>query len=130
MMSGVWVEYQSTISTTLQFGHDGTTWVPDNTIRYSLVGSDYSAVAAALLTEPGFEAAAGNLDNFGNFNRTGGSTNWSDEMLVTAMGIVLNNNDPGAADGQKYIMTFDVYIGSNSTEDLALIKEAGIWVPQ
>ena len=130
MMDGVWVEYQSTISTTLQFGHDGTTWVPDNTIRYSLTGADYTAVADALIAEPGFEAAAGNLANFGNFNRTGGSTTWSDAMLVTALGVVLNNIDAGAADGQKYVMTFDVYIGSNSTESFAMIKDAGEWVLQ
>jgi len=125
---GVWMAHQSTISTSLQFGHDGTQWVPDNTIRYTLVDADYSNVASALLTTPGFEDAAGNLDNYGNFNRTGSGTSWSDEMMVTAMGVVLDSIDPSAEDGQKYITTFNVYDGSSGTQELSLIKEDGAWI--
>lgn len=125
---GVWMAHQSTISTSLQFGHDGTQWVPDNTIRYTLVDADYSNVASALLTTPGFEDAAGNLDSYGNFNRTGSGTSWSDEMMVTAMGVVLDSINPSAADGQKYITTFNVYDGSSGTQELSLIKEDGAWI--
>ena len=125
---GVWMAHQSTISTSLQFGHDGTQWVPDNTIRYTLVDADYSNVAGALLTTPGFEDAAGNLDNYGNFNRTGSGTSWSDEMMVTAMGVELDSIDPSAEDGQKYITTFNVYDGSSGTQELSLIKEDGAWI--
>ena len=125
---GVWMAHQSTILTSLQFGHNGTQWVPDNTIRYTLVDADYSNVASALLTTPGFEDAAGNLDSYGNFNRTGSGTSWSDEMMVTAMGVVLDSIDPSAADGQKYITTFNVYDGSSGTQELSLIKEDGAWV--
>ncbi len=121
--NGVWIPS----ITSLQFGYESGEWVPDNTIRYSLVGSDYGDVATALLAESGFEAAAENLDNFGNFNRTGGSTSWSDTMMVRALGIVLNNLDPNALDGQKYIVTFDMYNGSSGTEDFKMIKEAGEW---
>ena len=103
-------------------------WVPDNTIRYSLVGADYGTVATALLDVEGFETAAGNLDNFGNFNRTGGGSSWSDEMMVTAMGIVLDNLDPSAAEGQKYLVTADVYTGSGGTEDFRLIRSGGEWI--
>lgn len=126
--NGEWIGHESVIETSLQFGLENGIWVPDNTIRYTLEGSDYSLAAAALLDEPGFEAAAGNLDNFGNFNRTGGSTTWTDEMMVTALGIILDNLDPGAAEEQKYIVTADVYIGSNATEDFSLIKIGGEWV--
>jgi len=125
---GAWMAHQSTISTSLQFGHDGTQWVPDNTIRYTLVDADYSNVASALLTTPGFEDAAGNLDSYGNFNRTGSATSWSDEMMVTAMGVVLDSIDPSAEDGQKYITTFNIYDGSSGTQDLSLIKDDGAWV--
>ncbi|WP_204344247.1 choice-of-anchor J domain-containing protein [Psychroserpens algicola] len=126
--NGEWIGHESVIETSLQFGLENGIWVPDNTIRYTLEGSDYSLAAAALIDEPGFEAAAGNLDNFGNFNRTGGSTNWSDEMMITALGLILDNLDPGAAEEQKYIVTVDVYIGSNATEDFSLIKMGGEWV--
>ena len=125
---GAWMAHQSTISTSLQFGHDGTQWVPDNTIRYTLVDSDYDVVASTLLTTAGLEDAAGNLDNYGNFNRTGSGSSWSVEMMVTAMGVVLDNLDPSAADGQKYITTCNIYDGSSGTEDRSLIKEAGIWI--
>lgn len=127
-VSGAWDAYESTIATTLQFGKEDGIWVPDNTIRYTLVSSDYSLVASTLINEEGFEAAAGNLDNFGNFNRTGGSTNWDDDMMLRAISIVLDNLDPSAAEEQKYIVTYDVYIGSNSTEELSVIKSGGEWV--
>lgn len=129
VIDGSWEGHESTIATTLQFGHDGSTWVPDNTIRYTLAGSDYSSVAAALLTEPGFETAAGNLGNYGNFSRDGGSSNWTDEMMVVALGIVLNNLDPGAAAEQKYVVTFDTWAPGDSTEEFALIKDVdtGEW---
>ena len=125
---GAWMAHQSTISTSLQFGHDGTEWVPDNTIRYTLVDSDYAVVASALATTTGFVEAAANLDSYGNFNRTGSATAWSDEMMVTAMGVMLDNLDPSAADGQKYITTCNIYDGSSGTENRSLVKEAGVWI--
>ncbi len=39
-----WVALFETTEITLQFGHDGTTWIPDNTIKYTLTGADYSLV--------------------------------------------------------------------------------------
>ncbi|SDB64078.1 hypothetical protein SAMN03097699_2913 [Flavobacteriaceae bacterium MAR_2010_188] len=125
-----WEAYNSTISTSLQFGYEDGMWVPDNTIRYTFTGDDYALAASTLLNEPGFEAAAGNLNNFGNFNRTGGSTNWSDDMMLRAISIVLNDIDPSAEEGQKYIVTVDVYIGSSSTQSFKLINEGGEWVYQ
>ncbi len=126
--NGQWTPHQSTIATTLQFGFVNGEWVPDNTIRYTLVTADYDLVASTLLNEPGFEAAAGNLENFGNFNRTGGGTSWSDEMLVTAFDIVLDNNNPSAEDDQKYVMIFDVFDGSSGTEEFKMIKTGGEWI--
>ncbi|AOW21362.1 choice-of-anchor J domain-containing protein [Urechidicola croceus] len=129
VVDGMWVGHESTISTTLQFGHDGTVWVPDNTIRYTLTGDDYALVASTLLTADGFASAAGNLDSYGNFNRTGGATSWDDEMMITAMGIVAASIDPNAAVGQKYLMTCDIYNGSGGTEDFYIIKDdSGEWV--
>lgn len=129
-MDGEWMPYQSTISTTLQFGFENGVWVPDNTIRYTFASEDYELVGNTLENEPGFELAAGNLLTFGNFNRTGGSTNWSDAMILRAIGIVLNNINPSAEEGQKYIVTIDVYIGSSSTQSFRVIKENGEWVYQ
>ncbi len=132
--SGVW---SPTISS-LQFGLENGIWVPDNTIRYTLNGGDYGLVASSLLTEEGYEAAAANLDNFGNFNRTGddageepsGSTNWNDLMVIRALNIVLDNIDPSAEEGQKYLVTIATWAPGNSTEEFAMIKNSGEWVTQ
>ncbi|MUU78543.1 choice-of-anchor J domain-containing protein [Winogradskyella endarachnes] len=127
VVGGEWTGYESTISTTLQFGKEDGIWVPDNTIRYTVISSDYSLVASTLLTEPGFESAASNLDSYGNFNRTTGSSGWTDAQMKTAMGVILDNLDPNAEEGQKYIVTVDIYNGASGTEDFAVIKTDGVW---
>ena len=44
-----WTPYKNTIVETIQFGHDGSKWVPDNTIKYTLVrNSDYEYMASQL----------------------------------------------------------------------------------
>ncbi len=116
--------------TSLQFGLEDGIWVPDNTIRYTLNGADYALIVEQLTGVADFENAVDNLDSFGNFNRTGGSTNWTDEMIVTALNFVLDSLNPSAEEGQKYIVTVATWAPGNSTEDFALIKEGGEWVPQ
>ena len=127
---GIWEPHQSTVEATLQFGHDGTQWVPDNTIRYTLTGANYDTLADHFATESGFENAASSMGNYGNLDRrVGNAAYWSDEMIVTAMGYLLDNVvAPNAEDGQKYIVTFAIYNGTNTTEDFKLIKEAGEWI--
>jgi hypothetical protein len=127
-LGGVWTAYESTIATALQFGLEDGVWVPDNTIRYTFTTEDYTFVGETLKTEPGFENAAANLLSYGNFNRQGGTTGWSTEMMVTAIGIVLDNIDPSAAEGQKYLVTVDIYNSGNGTENYSLIKTGGEWV--
>jgi hypothetical protein len=127
--NGVWVGNQSVIDTSLQFGLENGVWVPDNTIRYSTTGADYSAIVAALATD--YPDATGSMDNFGNFDRRpGNSAEWTDAMVLEALNVVLDILDPGAAEEQKYIITVDVYTGSNGTEDFAVIKMGGVWVYQ
>ncbi|AUC83123.1 choice-of-anchor J domain-containing protein [Lacinutrix sp. Bg11-31] len=127
--SGMWNAHESTIETSLQFGFDNGVWVPDNTIRYTLIAADYTLSSAALLAEPGFEGPAASMGNYGNFDRrVGNSAYWSEEMVITAISLILDNNDPSAMDEQKYIVTVDIYNGSNGTEDFSVIKTAGEWV--
>jgi hypothetical protein len=124
-----WNAVSSVISSTLQFGHDGTTWVPDNTITYTLVSADYTYMSSQLSSVSGYENPASSMGNYGNFDRReGNSAYWSLEMIETAMGILLDYNDPTAADDQKYLMTYDIYNGSNTTESMSLIKTDGVWV--
>ncbi|OMP32548.1 choice-of-anchor J domain-containing protein [Mangrovimonas sp. DI 80] len=129
VIDGVWTGHESTVESSLQFGFDGTEWVPDNTIQYTLTGADYDYIATTYASEPGFEAAAGNLANYGNFNRTGGGTSWSDDMMFTVLtDLMANVVDPTAEEGQKYVLSYDVYNGSNAVETMSLIKEGGEWI--
>lgn len=118
----------SVVESNLQFGNDGTKWVPDNTIRYSLSGSDFSTIGSALADD--YPTAAESAGNYGNFDRReGNSAYWSDEMLLEGMRVLLNDIAPNAEVEQKYVLTFDIYNGTNTTESLSLIKdESGTWV--
>lgn len=118
----------SVVQRSLQFGNDGTEWVPDNTIRYSLSGSDYATIGSALASE--YPGPVQSMENYNNFDRReGNSAYWSDEMILEAMRVLLNEIAPNAEVGQKYVLTYDVYIGTNTTESISLIKnEAGEWV--
>ncbi len=123
---GVWMRD----TTSLQFGYDGVSWLPDNTINYTFASSDYDIVANSteLAEDTTFDEALSNLQFFGNFNRTGGSTTWTDEMMIRAIGIVLDSIDTAAEEGQKYAVTVSIFDGSVGTETFNLIKENGVWV--
>jgi len=113
----------------LKFGFQNDVWVPDNTIRYTLTGDDYDYISAELINEAGFEAAAENVGDFGSFEiRDTDNEYWAPEMILTAMDILLDNNDPNADEDQKYILTYKTYSGSVGNADISLIKEGGEWV--
>lgn len=114
------------MESSLQFGYDGVNWVPDNTIQYSFLTADYSLIASELMGA--YPAQAGNLENYGNFNRGGGSTSWDDDMMLAGINIVLDNINPNAEVGQKYIVSYVIYAGGYSTESVSVIKaEDGSW---
>ena len=125
-----WEFIPSVIEQTLQFGHEGTGWVVDNTIVYTLADpADYVYIADEFAAEhPGPSASA---KRFSNFDRRPGNANqWTDAMLLEAFNLLLDERvAPGAAEGQKYLMTFDIYNGTNTIEQMHLIKENGEWVP-
>lgn len=129
VMNGEFTAYESTISTTLQFGFDNGLWVPDNTIRHTLVDTDYAAIVSAL--SAAYPAATTSMDNYGNMDRrAGNAAEWTDPMVLEAVNVVLDMIAPTAAEEQKYVVTIDVYNGSNTTEDFAVIKMGGEWVYQ
>lgn len=121
--------YNNVLEQSLQFGFDGTTWVPDNTIAYIFTGDDFVLISTQLAgTYPG---PAGSAGNFSNFDRRNGNDNfWSDSMLLEATVIVLNNLNPSAEEGQKYVVSFDIFNGAGGVESLAVIKTGGDWVLQ
>ena len=128
-LGGVWNAHQSTIETSLQFGFDDGEWIPDNTIRYTISTLEFDYIETNYAAEVGFEAPVASMANYGNFDRRSSNpAYWSDDMLLTVFADLLNNViDPTAEDEQKYVMIFDIYDGSNGTEEMALIKIAGEW---
>jgi hypothetical protein len=127
--NGEWIGYESTIETTLQFGNDGTTWVPDNTIRYTFTGGDISFISDEFITI--YPGPADNVGFFGSFDRRSSSSNyWSDDMLLEAFNALLENGNFENAEEQKYILTYVIYNGSTAEESSSVIKLDGVWVYQ
>ena len=124
-MNGAWSGYKSTISTSLQFGHDGSVWVPDNTIKYTLVrNADYEYMSAQLTGNSDFDnVSLGNLASYGDFDY-----NWSDEQIHFALALFLDHLDPTAAEGQKYILTYVIYDNGENDYQTSFIKTDGAWI--
>jgi hypothetical protein len=124
-----WSEYNDVLSTTIQFGHDGTKWVPDNTIKYTLTGDDVAFISNAFITT--YPGPADNVGFFGSFDRRPSSSNyWTDGMLLEAFNALLDNINPSAEEGQKYVLTYVIYNGSTTNESKSVIKTGGVWVYQ
>ena len=98
----------------LNFGHDGTSWVPDNTIKYTISNSDFGIIVD---NNVGNADAIANLAQFGNFG-----TQWSHEEIVTAISFVLKTNFPSNEVGQKYLVTYNTYPAGDL--QVALILDA------
>ena len=110
-----WSEYNNVIDETIKFGHDGTTWVPDNTIKYTLTGADYTLVGNG---------------NYGNFDVRAGKAEAEESVRLDKVNTILLNNFPSDAEGQKYIVTYNIYNGAAGVWSLAVIKEGGAYVKQ
>ncbi|MCF4100754.1 hypothetical protein L1I30_03645 [Gillisia sp. M10.2A] len=119
--------YNNTVAQTLQFGNIDGTWIPDNTIRYTLSGTDFAYIGTQFADA--YPTPASSAGRYGNFDRRSSNTAyWSDAMILEAVNAVLDNINPNAEEGQKYVITYDVYNGSNTTEVISVIKEGGSWI--
>jgi len=124
-----WHAVGSVVEESIKFGFKNGVWVPDNTIRYTLVGDDYNYISAQLISEPGFEGPAENIGNYGSFDiRETSSNYWDNDMILIALDVLLDNLDPSAEEGQKYILTYKIYDGSVGNNEKSLIKESGEWI--
>jgi hypothetical protein len=120
VIDGVWTPFQNT----LQFGHDGTTWVPDNTIKYTLVGADYIYISDQLTGNADFDnVSLPNLANYGDFDY-----NWSEDQILYALGVLADHINPSAEEGQKYLFTYLLYDNGLNEVSMHIIKENGVWV--
>jgi len=127
---GEWLLYNDHFQITegtLSFGYDGTNWVPDNTIKFSLTSNDHVAIAAEYINTP----RGANLERFGSFDRRTSSGNyWSDAQMLEALAWWLDNSFPDVVneDGQKYVLTVEAFTGALVAESFSLIREAGAWI--
>lgn len=124
VINGIWTAHQSTIDTTLQFGHDGTTWVPDNTIKYEFIKADYDYIVATFAGDAAFAGAVANLKSYGNIS----TFNWTPAQIDAAIGAVLMRNFPGMAEGQKFAVTIYVYDGSSHNSTINYVLTGGSYV--
>lgn len=118
-----WNKYDNKVEVTIQFGHDGTTWVPDNTIKYTLIRNDDYAYMASQLTEPEYSGLIGNLASYGDFDY-----NWTDAQIEHALILFLENHDPNAEEGQKYLLTYVIFDNGENDYKTGFIKTNGEWV--
>jgi len=110
-----WTKYNNVINETIKFGHDGTNWVPDNTIKYTLTAADYTLVGNG---------------RYGNFDVRAGKDEEAESARVAKINTILLNNFPNDADGQKYIVSYNIYNGADGVWQLAVIKTGGAYVKQ
>nr|WP_294897749.1 hypothetical protein [uncultured Pedobacter sp.] len=93
---------------TSQFGFDGKTWAPDNTITYVMVPADYSAMAAASTAS---DATKSSLSKYNDFDYS----LWTDVDVIN--GLIANRLltvFPNAKEGQKYLVKYAAYKGPSS----------------
>lgn len=89
-----WVAISETTEIVLQFGHDGVTWVPDNTIKYTLTAADYELVGNG---------------NFQNFDVRPGRGEETIEARLEKINIILLNNFPQYGLDQKFSVSYNVW---------------------
>lgn len=118
-----WVMITSIIQNSLKLGHNGTVWEPDNTIKYSLSGSDYTDIAAAYATIN--SAGSTSMGKYGNYDLS----LWPTAQIEESIGGQLLNNFPSAAEGQKYLVTYKFYSGGSGSSTVHLILTGGVYVP-
>ncbi|NEV92838.1 hypothetical protein G3567_01595 [Psychroflexus sp. YR1-1] len=123
----MWTLLTNVVPETLQFGNNGETWVPDNTIKYEMTADDFTIIADALAGK--YPEPAGSAGNYANFDRREGRpAYWSEDMILEAMNVLLDSKVPNAEDGQKFVVTYAVYTGTSGNETVYLIKEGGNWI--
>jgi len=110
-----WSKYNNVSEETVKFGHDGNVWVPDNTIKYTLVQADYDLVGNGY---------------YANFDVRAGKDEELESARLEKINTILLNNFPGMAEGQKFAVSYDVYSGANEVWTMKVILSGGVYVLQ
>tara|TARA_R110001583_G_scaffold27778_1_gene98986 strand:- start:17716 stop:19374 length:1659 start_codon:yes stop_codon:yes gene_type:complete len=110
----------SVVEKTIKFGHDGTTWVPDNTIKYTLTSADYDSLG----TDYGFPGY------YNNFDVREGKADVEESVRLAYINTILMNNFPGMAEEQKFAVSYNVYSGANEVWEMKVILSDGVYILQ
>ena len=110
-----WSVYSNVINETIKFGHDGTNWVPDNTIKYTLTPADYTLVGNGY---------------YNNFDVRAGKVEEPETVRLEKVNTILKNNFPNDEEGQKYVVSYNIFNGANGIWSLAVIKVGSEFVKQ
>jgi hypothetical protein len=90
----VWNAISTVIDSELQFAHNGTTWVPDNTISYTLTNADFALVGNG---------------GYNNFDVRAGKDEETVEARLAKINTILLNNFPQYGEGQKFSVSYAVW---------------------
>ncbi len=120
-LGGTWVKWESTVAQTLGFAHDGTGWEADNTIKYSLTGDDYTAIAAAYASSN--SAGSESMSDFGNYD----IGLWSSTEIFESITTRLETNFGPIPAGQKYLVSYAVWKPGNDVFTLNVIYDGSSW---
>jgi hypothetical protein len=110
-----WHAISEVIETITKFGHNGTNWVPDNTIKYTLTAADFDLVGNG---------------RYNNFDVRSGKDEEKEEARRVKINTILLNNFPNDAEGQKYTVSYAVYDGAAKVFIMKLVKTNGAYVLQ
>ncbi|SDX97508.1 hypothetical protein SAMN05444411_11326 [Lutibacter oricola] len=110
-----WIGTPSVVAKTIKFGNDGSMWVPDNTIKYTLTSADYELVGNGY---------------YGNFDVRSGKAEETEEVRLEKINTILLNNFPAMEEGQKYAVTYNVYSGANEVWEMKVVLTSGEYVLQ
>jgi hypothetical protein len=110
-----WSKYNNVIEETIKFGHDGTTWVPDNTIKYTLTSADYELVGNGY---------------YQNFDVRSGKAEELESVRLDKINTILLNNFPNMEEGQKFVVTYNVYSGAAEVWEMKVILSGGAYILQ
>jgi len=108
-----WNAIPSVIETSIKFGQDGSNWVPDNTIKYTLTAADYELVGNG---------------RYGNFDVRAGKAEESEEVRLDKINTILLNNFPASEEGQKYSVDYNVYSGAAEVWNMNVILSGGEYI--
>lgn len=121
LTNGEWIEWASTVQNELGFAHDGTGWIADNTIKYTLTGDDYTSIATAY--ESSNPDGSGSMSTFGNYD----IGLWSSTEIFDSITTRLDELFGPVPAGQKYLVSYAVWKPGNDVFELNVIYDGSSW---